>query len=198
MRTYFVNGDSLPSAFLSEVRRDSLLGRVTNSGVVSGTYISFHGLVMVDKQVRILPLTVVFPCNDSELHDRMPLYAAFGAACHLLARIREDAASLVASPSPPPAILGSCRRHPSVCSLSRISSDNRQTGRRLDFQITETFTTGLQGKRYMYLATTTANRANPQVILVKFSRKYSTELHLFCVSIGHAPNLLAFERLPGG
>lgn len=152
---------------------------------------------MVDKQVRVLPLTPAFPCNDSELHNRMTVYAAFGAARHLLTVIEQDAASLVMSPPPPP-ILGSCRRYPNVSSLLRVSSNNSRAGDRLklNFQITDRLMTGLEGNRLMYLASTP--NPDPQVILVKFSRKYSMDLHQFCHSINHAPQLLAFEQLPGG
>jgi hypothetical protein len=56
---------------------------------------------------------VPFPFDDSELHNRMPLYAAFGAARRPLARIKQDQQALLIKspsppPSPPPAIPGSC------------------------------------------------------------------------------------------
>lgn len=177
------------------------LADVTNSNIVPGTYISFHGLVMIDKQVRALPLTPAFPCNDSELYNRMPLYSAFGAACRLLACIERDAASFVGSLLPsPPEIPGSYRRHPNVTCLLRVSSSNTQAasqaGERVYFQITEKLATGLKGKHLLYLAKTPD--PDPQVILVKFARQYSKDLHQFCASIGHAPQLLAFETLPGG
>jgi hypothetical protein len=149
---------------------------------------------MVDEQVRILPLTHVFPCNDSELHNRRPLYLAFEAACRLLTCIRRDAASLVESPSP--AILGSCRRLPNINGLFRVIGGKTQTRERVRFQIIERFATDLGGKRYLYRASTTD--PNSQDILVKFSRQYGVDVHMFCASIQHAPELLAFERLPGG
>jgi serine/threonine protein kinase len=148
---------------------------------------------MIDKQVRVLPLTPAFPCNDSELHNRMPLYAAFRAARCLLARIEQDAASLVESPSPLPAIPGSSRRFPNVCSLLRVSG---QAEERIHFHITERLVTGLKGNHLLYLASTTDPK--PQVIVLKFSRQYGVGLHQFCASMGHAPELLAFEKLPGG
>jgi len=164
--------------------------------IIRGTYISFHGLVMIDKQVRILPLTPIFPCNDSELHNRVPLYAAFGATRHLLTRIKEDAAGFVESPSPLPEIPGSSRQYPNICSLQRVSSNNGPAEEQLQFQITERLMTGLEGNHLLYLASTTD--PNPQIILLKFSRQYGRELHQFCASINHAPELLALERLPGG
>ena len=151
---------------------------------------------MINKQVRILPLTPSFPCNDSELHNRVPLYAAFGAARRLLALIKEDAASIVRSLSPQLAIPRSHRRHPNISSLLRVSSDNGQAEERVHFQITNTLTTGLKGKHLLYIASTTD--PNPKQILVKFTRGYSTHLHQICHSIGHAPELFAFEKLPGG
>jgi serine/threonine protein kinase len=65
----------------------------------------------------------------------------------------------------------------------------------MGFQITQVLETGLEGKRLLYLATTDRDQKK---ILLKFSRWYSKNLHMFCASIKHAPELLAFERLPGG
>jgi len=151
---------------------------------------------MIDKQVRVLPLTPAFPCNDSELYNRMSLYAAFGAARRLLVRIERDAESLVGLPSPSPAIPGSQRRYPNVGSLLRVSGNNGQAGERVHFQITERLRTGLGGKRLLFLASTIG--PDPKVIVIKFSRQYGRDFHVFCTSLGHAPELLAFERLPGG
>ena len=52
----------------------------------------------------------------------------------------------------------------------------------------------MEGQRLLYLATTDKN----QQVLIKFSRRYGKELHEFCASIKRAPELLAFEKLPGG
>jgi RIO-like serine/threonine protein kinase len=40
--------------------------------------------------------------------------------------------------------------------------------------------------------------ADEQLVLIKFARRYSIELHEICAKAGHAPPILAFERLPGG
>ena len=37
-----------------------------------------------------------------------------------------------------------------------------------------------------------------QLVLIKFVQRYSIKLHDFCAKSGHAPQILAFERLPGG
>jgi serine/threonine protein kinase len=39
---------------------------------------------------------------------------------------------------------------------------------------------------------------NGMRICIKFVKKYSPEAHRFCALHGHAPELLAYERLPGG
>jgi hypothetical protein len=189
---FSVDGDSLPSDYLSEVRNGFLcFAGVANSR--TGAYISFHGLVMVDKQVRSLPLTPAFPCNDSELHNRRPLYAAFGAACHLLTVIEQDSMKLVRSSSLP--ILRSSRRFPDISSVLRISGSEAQN-EQINFQIVERLTPDSGGRRFLYRATTPG--PNSQDILVKFSRQYSIDLHAFCASKNHAPQLLGFRELPGG
>jgi hypothetical protein len=57
------------------------LAKVTYPHVIC---ISLYGPVMVDAQVQALSLTPSFPCNDGELRNRVPHYAAFHAARDLL------------------------------------------------------------------------------------------------------------------
>ena len=165
------------------------LADATNSCAVPGTSISFHGLVMVDKQVRVLPLSPAFPCNDSEL-NRRPLYIAFQAARHLLSCIKRDAATLVGLGSSLPAIPGSRRRLPNVSGLQQFPDNNKHSGaagQRIHFEILDRFMTGLQGDHLLYLASTTnPNTPDTDVILIKFSKSYSLDLHSYCNSIGHA------------
>ena len=40
--------------------------------------------------------------------------------------------------------------------------------------------------------------AATQLVLIKFVRQYSIELHEFCANLGHAPPIFAFQKLPGG
>ena len=147
---------------------------------------------MIDTQVRMLPLTPAFPCADSELESRAPLYAAFSAARDLLKSIEEDEEEFLKSSTPEnhsPVL----HQFPDIQSLSlcQLPSDNQQE-QRIDFRITASLEYGLQG-RFLYLAETES-----QTILVKFSRMYSKELHEFCAARNYAPRLLAFEKLPGG
>jgi hypothetical protein len=52
----------------------------------------------------------------------------------------------------------------------------------------------VQEYRLLYVAET---RDNKQII-VKFTRRYSIELHAKCAKQGHAPNILGFGQFPGG
>ncbi|KIM86156.1 hypothetical protein PILCRDRAFT_65550, partial [Piloderma croceum F 1598] len=51
---------------------------------------------------------------------------------------------------------------------------------------------------YRLLYVTEMPGADKQLVLIKFARRYSIELHEFCANSGHAPPILAFERLLGG
>ncbi|KAJ3510166.1 hypothetical protein NLJ89_g4834 [Agrocybe chaxingu] len=61
----------------------------------------------------------------------------------------------------------------------------------LDFQIEHDQRSN--PSRLIYIAT-----SQGQEIVIKFTRSYCARLHAFCAELGHAPNLLACERLPGG
>jgi hypothetical protein len=144
---------------------------------------------MIDSQVRNLPLTPSFPCNDREFQDRVPLYAAFSAAKGLLTEIQTDAESFVKSP--PLAIPPTRRRFPNIQSLLRFPNNKE----RIQFHIIESLGDHVPS-RLVYVANT--SNPNPKTILLKFSRKYGKDLHQFCAKEGWAPALLAFEELFGG
>jgi len=145
---------------------------------------------MIDTQVRILPLTPSFPCNDCEL-ERAPLYAAFSAAKDLLKSIQRDAEEFVKS-SPPAIPIP--YRFSDIQSLCQFPRDSWQE-ERIHFQITRRLGDDMKS-HLLYIANTLD--FEPKIILVKFSRKYGKELHEFCASHNYAPKLLAFEELPGG
>ena len=107
--------------------------------------------------------------------------------------IKEDAKAFVESPTPEnqdriP------QRFPYIQSLRQLRS-NSQKDQRIDFRITESLGGSVEG-RFLYVANVVNVESKP--ILVKFSQKYSKELHEFCALRNHAPQLLAFEELPGG
>jgi len=146
---------------------------------------------MVDWQVRSLPITGPFSCNDSETQARPKLYAAFRAAQTFVEDIKRDAKKYAASPPPP--IPQEHRRLPNVGALCRVSSSDKKE--RLEFQIKENLRQNVKG-RFIYVAETAG--PNPEKIVVKFTRKYGRELHEFCADHLYSPKLLAYERLPGG
>ena len=65
----------------------------------------------------------------------------------------------------------------------------------MDFRIIDSLGDNTQS-RFLYLAKVLNTDSMP--ILVKFSKKYGKEVHEFCALRNYAPQLLAFEELPGG
>ncbi|KAK2459963.1 hypothetical protein APHAL10511_007969 [Amanita phalloides] len=51
-----------------------------------------------------------------------------------------------------------------------------------------------QDNHYLYIA----EILDKKLILVKFTKRYSIELHALCASRGRAPRILGFERIAGG
>jgi serine/threonine protein kinase len=148
---------------------------------------------MVDTQVRMLPITPSFPCNDSVL-CRAPVYVAFSAAKVLLETIRKDAEEFINLSLP--ADIQFKHPFPYVQYLRQFHANDCQQKGQLGFQITETFDRDVTN-RFLYVAKVTSGPESG-TILVKFTTKYSKELHHFCASSGFAPKLFAFEELPGG
>jgi serine/threonine protein kinase len=120
----------------------------------------------------------------------MFLYSAFTAASVLQAQILQDATRLLKNP--PAKIQANARRLPAV---SRLQKHPTSSGDHLAFEIRGLFH-DKQLNRFLYVAETAGT--NKQLILIKFARRYSIDLHEFCANSGHAPPILAFERLPGG
>jgi hypothetical protein len=145
---------------------------------------------MIDARVRMLPITPSFPCNDSGL-GRAPVYAAFSAATVLLKNIQKDAEEFVQSSSSAP-----ISPFPYVQSLRRFPTNDSQQAERMSFRIIKSFEAAVN--RLLYVAVADTSSPESKTILVKFSTKYSKELHHFCASHNFAPKLLAFEELPGG
>jgi hypothetical protein len=86
-------------------------------------------------------------------------------------------------------ILSHQRRFPAVPKLRKYPSSSDDY---FKFEIQCLFDTQLH--RPLYVAQT----PDKQPVIIKFAQRYSIELHEFCANSGHAPQILAFERLPGG
>lgn len=142
----------------------------------------------------MVPLTQTLSClgEVAGVDGCLALRLAFTAASILLAHIIDDTAKIVESPSVPGTIddIHYCH-YPSVSKLRRHppSLDDY-----LYFKINDSFHVK-QANRLIYLARAPGCDKR---ILIKFTQRYSIELHEFCADRGYAPKILAFERLPGG
>lgn len=97
-----------------------------------------------------------------------------------LAKIQDDVLNLILEC--PPEIPFESRWLPSVTKIESVK-----------FALLRRYDTEVVG-RELYLARVTPTN---EEIYVKFSRRYSRELHVFCADRGLAPEPLGFERLPG-
>lgn len=154
---------------------------------ITGHYITFYAMIFV-RGWRVVSLTPALSCiwHSGDGDDRIALYNAFTAASVLLARIQGDAMKVVHDPPPP--IAEGCHILPSISHLRHPCS-----GTQIRFNILKPFH-NQAADRYLYLARTTDNKQ----IIIKFTRQYSLELHMFCADRGCAPVIFGFERLPGG
>ena len=141
------------------------------------------------RQWRVVPLTPTFSCvaTACEGADRRNLYAAFAGALRLLNRIDQDANSLVTAP---PAIELENYRFPYISAVPKYGVANEE----IQFQIIEHHHSQ-SDHCLIYVAETTPDR---ETILLKFTRRYSIELHEFCALRQHAPRIVGFRSLPGG
>ena len=127
----------------------------------------------------MLPLAT--PVDDER--SRKQLFLAFKAASIVIAKIQVDVSNLVDIQRTLPEIPPESRQLPSVSKIGAI--EFTLLGRH-DSQI---------GYRNLYYTLLTPTR---EPIYVKFTQRYSQELHEFCQREGLAPKLLGFDHLPGG
>ncbi|KAF8338646.1 hypothetical protein F5887DRAFT_1235893 [Amanita rubescens] len=141
---------------------------------VIGHQVTFYAIILLGHQYRLVSLTPTLSClrSASNLTDRSSLYRAFIAASVLDMHIFADASQISDAGDNGPDDLEHCY---------------------LDFQI-QNDPIHADPSRLLFLASTTSNT----LIVIKFTRRYCAELHALCAKLGHAPQLLAFERLPGG
>ena len=156
--------------------------------IIPGPYVTFHGIIFLGQQWRVVTLTPALSCVGSacEGRDRMALYAAFDGASVLLRCIDDDVRDLI---SAPPTSSLADRMLPYVSELPRYPNENEKLQFRILRQYHDT-----QVDRNLYIAET----PDAEQIIVKFTRRYSIELHAFCAERGHAPRILGFGSIPGG
>ncbi|KAH9036403.1 hypothetical protein EDB84DRAFT_1269134 [Lactarius hengduanensis] len=169
------------------------LGLLIRGAIVKPT-ISFHGLLMVDKQVRCVPLADIFVCNNRDvIRNREPLYAA----TVLLDSINDNTKKYFTLR--PAAIPDYQRWFPdirSLCSVEDVEGPEQQN--QIYFQIVQSLADATT-KWLLYIANKqdSKGKMDGTTIIVKFSKRYGKEVHLFCTNKGFAPQLLGFEMLPG-
>jgi len=136
----------------------------------------------------------------------MALYAAFSGALDLLSQIDEDAARImVKAPAltpiePADYKLPCISALPKYCGGARTPDENETETETVQFRMFLRHP-DTQPDRLLYVAEISdeSDHWQPeQIIIVKFTRTYSIELHAFCASRGHAPRILGFGHLPGG
>ncbi|KIL58378.1 hypothetical protein M378DRAFT_181285 [Amanita muscaria Koide BX008] len=157
---------------------------------IVGCNITFYAIIAIDHRFRIVSLTPGLSCipSASDGRDRTLLYSAFTAALVLQARILQDCKRLWNNP---PAVIPADARHfPAVSKLCKYPPSG---GNHFSFEI-QSFFPDRQPYPRLYVAET----PDKQRVLIKFTRRYPIELHEYCANLGHAPPILAFEKLPGG
>jgi len=145
---------------------------------------------MLAPHMRAVPLTPMLPLAipiDDE-RSRQSLFLAFKAASIVLAKIQADVSRLVQETLPE--IPLEMRGFPSVTGIEAINPSSP----RINFTLLARHDTKID-YRNLYHAKTVPEG---EEIYVKFTKRYSRDLHLFCANRGLAPKLLGFERLPGG
>ncbi|KAI9455722.1 hypothetical protein HD554DRAFT_264198 [Boletus coccyginus] len=159
---------------------------------IVGHYVTFYAVIYF-KEWRVVALTPGLSCirASGDGDDRIALYNAFTAASVLLAHIH-DRASMEMACGPTLHIQESRRELPPISSLKSPFSDTR-----IEFEILEPFPGTVFPGRHLYTAKRTGGDYKEEIV-VKFTRRYSDELHIFCAEQGRAPALLGFERFPGG
>jgi hypothetical protein len=158
--------------------------------IFPGPYVTFYAVVFF-RQLRVVSLTPTLSCVTSagEGDDRKALYAAFDGALTLLRRIDQDAKNFITIP-PSLKIQYEDRRLPYVSALPKYDAPGE-----IRFKVLQLHP-DRQDYRLLYIARRLDEKE--QLIMVKFTRRYSIELHAFCAARGNAPAILGFKQIPGG
>ena len=133
---------------------------------------------------------------------RPALLNAFEAACLLRHYINEDAKEFMKSVERGTLLNQIKSKFPYVTEVPAHSPSGGASASIIRFQIHDEAFQG-RGTRYpnrfLYAATLdNPDNANKKEVVVKFTRRYFPELHTFCASQGHAPQLLGYGTAPGG
>ena len=151
--------------------------------------------------MRVTPLTPLLPMVDSAGGGfRWDLFLAFKAARIVFASIRtyiKHITGVLDDPDAdrPPLLTTKTIRFPSITEIKTYPPTKTQP---------ETIKFILESRhdniehRELYHARLTSPAPSDKAIYVKFSQRYSVELHRFCAERDLAPRILGFQELHGG
>jgi len=151
--------------------------------------------------MRVTPLTPLLPMVDPAGEGfRWDLFLAFKAARIVFASIRthiQHITGVLDDPNAdrPPFLTTKTIRFPSITEIRTYSPTDTQP-KTIKF-ILESRHDDIE-HRELYQARLTSPASSDKVIYVKFSQRYSVELHRFCAERDLAPKLLGFQELHGG
>lgn len=149
--------------------------------------------------MRVVPLTPSLPTVDPTGGEfRWNLFLALKAASIIFTKIRTDVQDIlqVLQGPPmdwPPPMTTVMSQLPSITEIDAFPDP--RSGK-IKF-VLEFRHDGVRD-RYLYYARLVSPISSAESIYVKFSQRYSPDLHRFCASRGLAPNILGFQQLSGG
>ena len=149
--------------------------------------------------MRVVPLTPALPMTDPVGEGfRRDLLQAFKAAALVYSRIKLDIEKYLdvlkgSAASWPPLMTEVTCRFPSVTEVDAFPNSQGK----LMFVLNHRYDDDTVN-RHLYKATVVSPAGRQGNAYVKFSQRYSVDLHNFCASKGLAPKVLGFERLRGG
>ncbi|KAF5316485.1 hypothetical protein D9619_006107 [Psilocybe cf. subviscida] len=148
---------------------------------IDGSTIHFYAILLLGHQYRVVSLTpgLSWSLYATNGRDREHLYSAFAAADGYVLDIPREFL-------------------PAVSKIRERGHDGDDS-KYLEFDIIDYFGPW-EHYRHLYCAKVRNGAATDQdkFIIVKFSKRYSIDLHGFCAERGHAPKVFGYERLPGG
>ena len=166
----------------------------------TGPNVQFFGIVWVGK-MRITPLTPLLPMVDPAGEGfRWDLFLAFKAARIVFVNIRTHIQHILGvlndpHADRPPFLTTKTIRFPSITEIKTYPPTDTQP-KTIKF-ILESRHDNIE-HRELYHARLISPSSSDKAIYVKFSQRYSVELHKFCAGRGLAPRILGFQELHGG
>jgi len=153
--------------------------------------------------MRVVPLTPPLPMvNPTGEEFRWDLFLAFKAAFIVFSKIRtdvDDFLKVLKGPSAgwPPVMATKKYRYPSVTEIdAEVGAFPNSRLKKIQFVLESRHDE--VDHRHLYRARLDSPISSDKPIYVKFSQRYSLDLHRFCASRGLAPRILGFQQLSGG